>query len=281
MSKIGQSLDWLDPSMIAAHNVAESRPGLRGDAGSDSGETMGLADNETIYPNQPLSNVACEARFPGELQIECERFKFWDRIRDQYPQIEVPMATEGEALALRGYRFLTSEPDRSVTVALHSISYSEAKYRGHTLFIKEFLRLAGIFHELFPRVQKLTRLGWRYINVMPFSREDGTVPLGRILKFGINVPFGMFGATTALDLQWSGHHHQNGDVQIRLAVVKREEEPTQEALLLDIDFSMQNSEALVWANLPSLAQDARRSAREVFEEMITDEYREYLKGNTL
>ncbi|HEX8756596.1 MAG TPA: TIGR04255 family protein, partial [Steroidobacteraceae bacterium] len=124
---------------------------------------MGLANNEEIYPNQPLSNVACEARFPGDLQVECERVKFWDRIRDQYPQIEVPKVAQGEALALQGYRFRTPEPDRSVTVALNSLSYSEAKYRGHRLFIEEYLRLAAIFHELFPRVQQLSRFGWRYI----------------------------------------------------------------------------------------------------------------------
>jgi len=99
--------------------------------------------DDEVYPNSPLSDVACEARFPGEMRVECERYRFWDEIREQYPHIMVPHALEGQAPALQHYRF-KSDDARCVSVALNSLAYSEAKYRGHKLFIAEFLRLVDI-----------------------------------------------------------------------------------------------------------------------------------------
>lgn len=239
---------------------------------------MGFSNDE-IYPNQPLSDVACEVRFPGEMQIECDRHRFWDQIRDVYPKILVPFARDGQPPALQHYRFRSEDGNGTVSVALNSFAYSEARYRGHTAFIAEFVRLAHMFHETYPKISKPNRIGWRYINLMPFTREDSLVPIARLLKFTMDMPLGMFRSTQSLDLQWTG---LLGDAKItfRLANAERKDLVGQEALLLDIDYGLERPN-LAWAGVRGYVEQARAAGREIFENMITDEYRNYLRGEKL
>lgn len=240
---------------------------------------MGNFKDDEIYPNQPLTDVACEVRFKGEMQVECERHLFWNQIRADYPDILVPALKEGQAVALQHYKFSNPSTQRTVAVALNSLAFSEAKYTGHKSFIAEFDRLAGLFYGLFPSIGQITRIGWRYVNVMPFSREDGLVPLNRILKLDITLPADIFKRTSALDLQWTGNC-MDGEVIIRLAAASRKDIPDQEALILDIDFGL-NRPDIKWSNVRAAIEDGRVKCRTIFEELITDSYRSYLRGETL
>ncbi len=51
------------------------------------------------------------------------------------------------------------------------------------------MRLAYLFGETYS-ISKIDRLGWRYINLIPFTREDGLVPLQRFLTVSLNAPNG-------------------------------------------------------------------------------------------
>jgi uncharacterized protein (TIGR04255 family) len=243
------------------------------------GRAMGQFDDNEIYPNQPLSDVACEVRFKGEMAVECQRHLFWNKIRTDYPDILVPQIQEGQAVALQHYRFRNSVSTRTVLVALNSLAFSETKYSGHKSFIAEFERLATIFHATFPDISQISRVGWRYVNVMPFSREGGVVPLNRILKLDVTLPSKMFEKTAALDFGWTGKC-LDGEVIFKVAAVARKYVPEQEALILDIDFG-QTRQDIKWKEVKGIVEDARRKCREIFEALITDEYRNYLRGQTI
>jgi len=240
---------------------------------------MGKFDDDETYPNQPLSDVACEVRFAGEMQVECERHRFWNRIRSEYPSILVPQIENGQYVALKHYKFQNAEGNRSVAVALNSLAYSDTKYPGHRAFISEFARLAGIFHDTFPDIRQINRIGWRYINVMPFSREDGKVPISRILKFDISLPSAIFQSTKALNFEWTGRC-LDGEVILKVQVAVSKDNPGAEALVLDIDFGQDRAD-IKWKEVGAVVEDGRRKCRGLFEEMITDEYRSYLRGETL
>lgn len=240
---------------------------------------MGNFEDDEIYPNQPLTDVACEVRFKGEMQVECDRHLFWNEIRSEYPDILVPTMMDGQAAALQHYRFGNPTAGRTVLVALNSLAFSEAKYSGHKSFIAEFERLAKVFHRVFPNIGQVTRVGWRYLNVMPFSREDGLVPLSRILKLEISLPGDIFKKSAALDLQWTGNC-LDGEVIFRLAAVARKDTPSQEALILDIDFGQKRPD-IKWSDMRAIVEDGRRKCRSIFEDLITDSYRSYLRGETL
>lgn len=240
---------------------------------------MGQFDDDEVYPNQPLSDVACEVRFRGEMQVECERHLFWEEIRSSYSDILVPQLQEGQAVALQHYKFRDPSTSRVVAVALNSIAFSEGKYSGHKAFIGEFARLLAIFRKLYPKLGQITRVGWRYVNVMPFSREDGLVPFGRIFKLDVSLPSDMFKRTANIDLKWTGKAPE-GDVIIRLSDVEQKNLPEQEAMILDIDFSRANPD-IGWEAVKGTIEDVRRCCRCIFEGMITDEYRTYLRGQTI
>jgi len=236
-------------------------------------------DPDELYPNQPLTDVAAEVRFCGDMQVECERHRFWDKIRDEYHAILVPYAEAGKSPALQHYRFRNAESGQTVSVALNSFAYSEAKYRGHKKFIAEFVRLARLFSETYPKISKLSRIGWRYINLMTFSREEGLLPLSRILKFHADLPLKMFEHSSSIDLTWASKL-AGADVVLRLANVPRKEVPGQEALLLDIDYAVAAKD-LSWDDVPDAVAKARVSGREIFESIISDSYRKYLRGESL
>ncbi len=240
---------------------------------------MAQYKDDEIYPNQPLCDVACEVRFKGEMQVECQRYLFWEEIRSEYPDILVPHAQEGQAVALQHYKFRNPESGRTVAVALNSLVYSEAKYSGHTSFIAEFDRLIQIFTRLYPNLGRISRVGWRYINVMPFSREDGLVPLSRILQLNISFPGRIFEKTSALNMEWTGKCF-GGEVTIKLAAAKQKALPDQEALILDLDIGRTDPD-IKWATVREVMEDARAKCRGIFEDMITEEYRSYLRGKTI
>lgn len=213
------------------------------------------------------------------MAVECQRYLFWEKIRDEYPDIYVPFAKEGHAFALQHYKFRNEEKSRTVSVALNSLGYSEPKYTGHKSFIEEFSRLAELFAETYPRIRHITRIGWRYINAMPFSREAGLVPLTRFVKLDVSLPFNVFNSTSALDFQWQGKC-LNGDVSIKLAAASAMATAEQEALILDIDYG-QTKDGMSWSDVRNVVEDARAKCRGIFEGLITDDYRKYLRGESL
>lgn len=239
---------------------------------------MGNFDDDALYPNQPLTDVACEVRFAGEMQVECERYRFWDDIRAAYPNVLVPLANDGQPLALQHYRFRADDGVRTVSVALNSFAFSESKYSGHKSFIAEFERLIGIFRKTYPRLGKIKRIGWRYINVIPYSRENELVPLRRYLKLEIPLPSKIFDHTSAIDLSWTGKCF-DGEVVLHINSLEKKQSK-QEGLLVDIDYG-QTREGMGWADVVTILKDARSKCRGIFEDLITDDYRQYLKGETV
>ena len=166
-----------------------------------------------------------------------------------------------------------------MAVALNSLVFSEARYTGHKSFIEQCCRIIKIFRETFPDVGAITRVGWRYINVIPFSREDGVVPVGRFLKLQVPFPSDMFRSTSTLELNWSGKCF-GGEVILKLAAAKQKSLPEQEALLLDIDFGRLGS-TITWSSVTEVIQEARKTCRGIFEDLITDDYRSYLRGKAI
>ena len=239
-----------------------------------------FSDSE-IYPNAPLEDVVCELRFPGEMEVECNRHLFWNAIRDEYPQILVPHAIPDKAPALQHYRFVSANNARKISVALNSLAFSDTEYGGHEEFCSEFFRIVEIFIKTFGRVEKLSRAGWRYINVIPYVRDQESIPIKSFLNVGMLLPEDVLERPKAFDLK-AETQLSEGVAIVRLASISRKDasEKAQEAILLDIDFGCE-SEELKMSDFRKHIEFARSHNRRLFEELITDDYREYLRGEML
>ena len=225
-----------------------------------------------VYPNSPLVEVVCEIRFPGELAIECRRDEFYEKIRDKYPTILVPQA--GDRLA--PYRFENQNRNAEIMLALNRFSFHDKDYSGHKRFIKEFIELVKKLNQTYS-LKKLARVGWRYINVIPFTREDGIVPLQRFVSLDVILPEGVSDQFENLSMVLISKV-PDGTITTRIESIIRSDDQ-QEALLLDFDFAL--TEKLAFSKIHSCVRKAHSETRALFENLITDDYRQYLRGETI
>jgi len=229
-----------------------------------------------VYPNQPLIEVVCEARFPADMAIECRKDLFYAKIKNKYSEILVPQVQMGKAMPLEAYRFEKKDRSAGVMLAINKLSFYEKKYEGHKKFIREFMRLASLLGETYS-ISKIDRLGWRYINLIPFTREDGIVPLKRFLTVSLNVPNGMSEKFENLSMVFISKV-AGGSITTKIESAMRGDKQ-QEALVLDFDFAMTAN--LNFSKLGDSVKTAHEHTRTLFESLITDQYRQYLRGSTL
>jgi uncharacterized protein (TIGR04255 family) len=225
-----------------------------------------------VYPNSPLVEVVCEIRFPCELAIECRRDEFYEKIRDKYPTILVPQA--GDRLA--PYRFEYENRNSEIMLALNRFSFHDKDYSGHKRFIKEFIELVKKLNQTYS-MKELARVGWRYINVIPFTREDGIVPLQRFVSVDVSLPEGVSDQFENLSMVLISKV-PDGTITTRIESIIRSDDQ-QEALLLDFDFAL--TEKLAFSKIHSCVRKAHNGTRALFENLITDDYRQYLRGETI
>lgn len=242
-----------------------------------------MKPTDEVYPNQPLIEVVFEVRFPGEVRVECERHLFWEKIRGEYPNVLVPNPQPDKPIALMPYKFRRDDGSMTVMVSMNSFALSASDYPGYKEFREEILRVYGLFQEVF-NLKRLSRVGWRYINVISFIRENGVIPLRRFLNLGFKVPPSIPEEFVNLDLVFESQH-EGASVITRLQTIEkvRGGNSEGEAFLLDFDYGRlaTEEESLMADQISSYLDTAHEKTRVLFEEFITDEYRQYLRGDTI
>lgn len=231
---------------------------------------------DDVYPNSPLIEVVCEVRFPADMAIGCRKDLFHAKIKDKYSEILVPQVQVGKAMPLEAYRFEKEDRSAGVMLAINRFNFYEKKYEKHKKFIREFMRLACLLGETYS-ISKIERLGWRYINLIPFTREDGFIPLQRFLTVSLNVPNGVSEQFENLSMVFISKV-ADGSITTKIESVVRGDRQ-QEALVLDFDFAM--TENLRFSKLEHYVIIAHKHTRALFESLITEQYRQYLLGEAL
>ena len=238
-----------------------------------------MNESSPLYPNQPICEVATEARFLGDLKIDQIRAPFQKKINEDYPTLKVPAALQGVAPSLQPIRFESSLGDSAVQLAINSISYVSKNYRGYEEFLNAFVLATQPFFDLIPEIH-VTRVGWRYINRINFTREDGLLPLYRIFKQN-----DLFGTALICELEEVSYKAvaPKGDSRLSVKVEASHSlnDSTEEAILLDIDaFQVMDPPVVMNGENVILSVKAMHDvARATFESLITDGYREFLKGD--
>lgn len=242
-----------------------------------------MVSQSNIYPNQPLVEVVFEIRFPGEVRVECERHLFWEKIRNEYPNVLVPHSQPEKPLALIPYKFVREDGSMSVMVSMNSLALSARVYPGYKKFSTEILRIYEIFGKVFD-IKKLNRIGWRYINVIPFVRENNVIPLSRFLNLGFKVPESIPEEFINLNLVFESQH-KGGSIITQLQAIQKKDNTntTGEAFLLDFDYGKIPTDGgeLKFSDVPTYLDEAHNKTRQLFEDFITDEYRQYLEGDVI
>jgi uncharacterized protein (TIGR04255 family) len=231
---------------------------------------------EEIYPNSPLVEVVFEIRFPGEPAVECRRDEFYAVVREEYPEVFVPEIQVRGAPALQPYRFGKLDRSAGIMLAIDRFAYYARKYPGYKEFKREFLSVLSKFHELF-RLEKLKRTGWRYINIIPFTREGGNIPLKRFLNFALRLSEAIPDQHENLNIT-SISKIDDCSITTKLESIISPD-GSREALLLDFDCA--KSKDLMFSKTETYIEESHKIARNLFESLITDSYRKYLRGEEI
>ncbi len=236
-------------------------------------------NSQPLYPNQPLAEVATEIRFRGELAVEAERHRFQQLVRGDYPNLFVPQAQPGMSPPLQHFRFERDDREAGVQLAINSFSFYMREYPGADSFIEEALTRYEALAKLLPPLN-IVRVGWRYINAIPFARESGFVPLNRYFRKDMYFGEAMYQRCEQVGIVLTG---QLETCRFSLAIqsARSKHAPEEEVLLLDTDAYLKEEdlqESDSPADVGSHVHSAHTAARGLFEHLITDDYREFLKG---
>lgn len=235
-----------------------------------------MSKKNEIYKNAPLVETVFEIRFPGEPAIECNRDKFYEKIRDIYSKVLIPRSFEGKAMTSEPYKFERVDGNNGIMLSINKMAVYCKKYERFKLFKKEAMRIFSIFGELF-KVQKLNRIGLRYINIIPFTREKNIIPLNNYLNIKIDLPKSIPTDFKNLNIIFVSQT-EGGSITTRIEPVVSPDQ-TQEVIILDFDYAKE--ENLNFGSIDKYLDESHQHTKYLFEELITDDYKKVMRGEVI
>ncbi|MEK9149202.1 MAG: TIGR04255 family protein, partial [Candidatus Desantisbacteria bacterium] len=150
------------------------------------------------------------------------------------------------------------------------------KYEGFKLFSEEVIRVFSIFQELF-KIQKLNRTGLRYINILPFTREDNIIPINNYLNIKIDLPKSIPTNFKNLSIIFVSQT-EGGSITTRIEPAISSDQ-TQEVIILDFDYAKEGD--LSFSLIKEYLDESHQHTKYLFEELITDDYKKVMLGEVI
>lgn len=232
-----------------------------------------MSKKKEIYKNSPLIETVFEIRFPENLTIECNIDKFYNKLKNYFPKILKPKIYQTTEFNINIYHFVKNDEQSGIIVSINKIAYFEKKYEGFAKFKKNALKFFSIFGLLYG-IEKLSRTGLRYINVIPFIRNDGVIPLEKYLDVKLGFPepiscnFKNIGII--IDSQIKG-----GSITTRIESALSPMQ-NQEVLILDFDYSKE--ENLKFSEIEKYIDESHLFTKMLFEKITTEDYKKIMRG---
>ncbi len=223
----------------------------------------------TKYIDPPVIEAVFEIRFPAELSIESQRDKYYEKIREYFPDISVPKVESPEPYPLKPYRFETSDKLKMIQFSINRFSFHTKKYNTFNEFNTEVINYIESFCELY-RISKLNRTGLRYINHIPIERENGVLQISKYLKFGYILP-DIIPSNLELFQTVLLSRIEEGKLRILIASQNAIGTGDGEIMVLDFDFFFEGD--LSVDLLKNYLQNSHIHTKKVFESLISKEYR--------
>lgn len=222
-----------------------------------------------LYKNPPLIEAIFEIRFPAELSVECQRDKFYEEIRNDYPQILVPIVMGGSP-SLKSYEFRGLEGKKIIRCSINTFSVHTNKYEGFARFEKDCLKYTQMFTKLY-NITSLKGTGLRYINHIPIVRVKGCIPIQEYLKFGYSFPselgldkYELFDTTLITRIG-------EGKLKLLARYLEVPGAPQREFILLDFDYHHEGE--LEAGKVADYLSKSHMYTKKIFEDIISDKYK--------
>lgn len=228
-------------------------------------------------PNSPLTEVVCQLRFDGRLELLAKWGTIQEDLRASFPLLQLPLVRSGESPLLQPMHLATADSAMSVMLALNSVALSTRRHTTYLEFREQFARVVAAFTR-HVQIPTINRVGLRYLNLLPprFSAAPSAGQLHPCLRLRAS-------GWSALEQPLSEpaqfvaicHHEQ---VKIRVALVQLAEQPfgAQGVVQLDLDaFQDQPTPA---KDLWDVVEATHAAIDDTFFSLVTPEYLKFLKG---
>lgn len=231
-----------------------------------------------IFPNSPLVEVVFEIRFPGDPVFECQRDKIFAEFKREFPRVDVPTIFPNDRPpAFVPYKFVSEDGSESLAVAINTIFYSTSRYPGFDKFSARAIEILKRIAKNFP-ITSLKRTGLRYVNLIPFSRENGTVPLHRFLNLEIKMPDSISNEFQDINVGFVSKFDK-GELTTRIGRSEKKRGGAGEAIVLDFDYAKTSD--LDFKDITKYMQESHDHTKRFFAGLITKEYLDVMRGKVL
>ncbi len=230
-----------------------------------------------IYPKAPLVETVFEIRFPGNPSVECHRDEVYQEFQAAFPVVKTPVKIPpGSSLAAAPYQFQSEDGKNTIMISINVLAYSTKAYEGFDIFKKQAMQLINFFGKRF-KIGNLKRTGLRYINVMPFVRENGAIPVSRFLNMGVNLPRSVPNTFKDFALVFNSIM-KNGLLTTRIDSAT-DAATSAEALVVDFDYAKEKEISL--DSVEKYMDESHHETKAFFEELITTEYKKLMMGEVI
>jgi len=226
-----------------------------------------------VYPRAPIVEAVFEVRFPGEPKIDCHRDQFFEVVRSEYPNVFVPALQPASFPALSPYHFRRPDGAAEILVALNRLAFVSRRYTGYAEFRATALDVFSKFQGLF-NLGPLNRTGLRFVNLIPYARENGLIPVDRFLNLSLQLPAGLEYKPVNISLVFATEL-DGGQLTTKLEAVQ-DETKIQEALVLDFDYAKVRD--LTFDQVFDYLDESHTETKRFFESLITPGFRQWMRG---
>lgn len=139
------------------------------------------------------------------------------------------------------------------------------------------MRVFSIFEELF-KIQKLRRAGLRYINFIPFVRENNIIPIENYLNIKIVLPNSITNDFKNLSLIFVSQTKEGGSLTTRIESAISNDKK-QEGIILDFDYAQEGD--LYFSQIDKYLEESHNNTKYIFEQLIADNYKKVMRGEVI
>lgn len=125
-----------------------------------------------IFSKSPLKEVIFEVRFATNMSAACRRDLFYDEIKKDYPNVILPQLSFEQHPFAQPSQYVSTDTHKKITCSADVISFSTTKYTNFGSFKEECLKLLKLFFSKYASIDKIKRIGFRYVNRIGINNPD-------------------------------------------------------------------------------------------------------------
>ena len=228
------------------------------------------------FPNPPVKEVAYEIRFPPDLRILAELYRYQQTIKDKLPKVG---KVHGFEISLPGgipsylegpWLFEDSEDNLQAKITMNSFAVTSRKHKTFDRFYPQLKDLTERFIKTYS-IPSITRVGLRYINDITLGSDS----IGELSRFFVS-PFDHARIRYEDLVSASAEiRRKKGDSFLTLRVSFHQDQEGKTHYVIDTDSYFERN--LPVGDLFRIVETLHDNAIREFHDNITDAYVERLR----